>query len=132
MSIEELLHAYCAAFSARDARGVAALFAGNGLYELPLLGQRLVGRDEIRAGLAQAFALVDTCAIEIVEIKVSARMAIGEGGLRAKLHRDHEAVDMPVAMVAEGSDGALSRFATHLDARPYRLWCDGPIFAVAG
>jgi hypothetical protein len=50
MPSEELLRAYCRAFGARDAQAVAALFADGALYELPLLGQRLVGQRRSGSG----------------------------------------------------------------------------------
>jgi ketosteroid isomerase-like protein len=131
MPSEELLRAYCGAFGARDARAVAALFADGALYELPLLGQRLVGPAEIRVGLERAFALIERSAIEIAGVKSSARVAIAEGRLSAKLHRDAEPMEAPLAIVVECRDERVSRLATHFDARPYRLWSDGPIFAVA-
>lgn len=129
MPIEELLRAYCRAFEARDARAVAALFGDGALYELPLLGQRLVGPVEIRVGLERAFALIERCAIELADVKSSARVAIAEGRLTAKLQRDAEPMEAPLAIVVECRDACISRLATHLDARPYRLWSDGPIFA---
>ena len=131
MPSEDLLRAYCRAFGARDASAVAALFEDRGLYELPLLGQRLVGPAEIRVGLERAFALIERCAIEIAGVKSSARVSIAEGRLSAKLHRDTAPMAAPLAIVVECRDDRVSRLATHLDARPYRLWADGPIFAVA-
>jgi len=132
MTSEELLRAYCKALGAKDARTVAALFEDRALYELPLLGQRLVGPAEIRAGLEDAFALIERCAIEIAGVKSSPRVAIAEGRLTAKLHRDDRPMEASLAIVVERRDERISRLATHLDARPYRLWSDGPIFAAAG
>ena len=132
MTPDDLLRAYCAAFGARDAKAVHSLFAPNGLYELPLIGQRLVGSAEVYAGLRRAFALLETAAIEITAVKSTAALAIGEGTLRAKLHRDRAGVEMPFAIVLESSAGRIDRLSTHLDARPCRLWVDGPIFAIAG
>jgi ketosteroid isomerase-like protein len=132
MPSEDLLRAYCRAFGAKDARAVAALLADGALYELPLLGQRLVGPAEIRIGLERAFALIERCAIELADVKSSARVAIAEGRLSAKLQRDAQPMEAPLALVIECRDDRIARLATHLDARPYRLWSDGPIFAVAG
>jgi ketosteroid isomerase-like protein len=131
MPTEDLLQAYCTAFAAKDVEAILALFGRNSLYELPLLGQRLVGHGEIRAGLARVFDLAESCAIEIFGLK-SATTTIAEGRLRAKLHRDREPVEMPLAIVMATEDGLISRLSTYLDARPYRLWSDGPIFATAG
>jgi ketosteroid isomerase-like protein len=130
MPSEELLRAYCRAFGARDAQAVAALFADGALYELPLLGQRLVGPAEIRVGLEGAFALIERCAIELAGVTSSPRVAIAEGRLSAKLRRDVQPMEAPLAIVIECRADRIARLATHLDARPYRLWSDGPIFAV--
>ena len=131
MPVEELLRAYCSAFNARDARAVAALFEERAVYELPLLGQRLVGPAEIRVGLERAFALVERCAIALAGVTSSPRVAIAEGRLSAKLQRDTQPMEAPLAIVIERREDRIARLATHLDARPYRLWSDGPIFAVA-
>jgi ketosteroid isomerase-like protein len=123
------LQAYLDAFAARNAGAVAALFAERALYELPLLGQRLVGRREIEAGLARAFALAERCAFEIDAAQSSGSAMIAEGRLQAKLHRDRNPVEIPAAIVLQTQGGAIARLSTYLDARPYRLWSDGPIFA---
>jgi ketosteroid isomerase-like protein len=122
--------AYLDAFAAMNAGAVAALFAENALYELPLLGQRLVGRREIEAGLARAFALAERCAFEIDAAQSSGTATIAEGRLKAKLHRDRDPVEIPTALVLQTRGGAIARLSTYLDARPYRLWSDGPVFAV--
>ncbi len=44
MAPEDALRAYCAAFETKDRNAVVALFGANGLYEFPLLGQRVAGR----------------------------------------------------------------------------------------
>lgn len=129
MSGNGVLQAYCRAFASKDVDAVASLFDANALYELPLLGQRLIGRAEIRAGLQRAFSVAETCCIELTDIRSSATATMAEGRLSAKLHRDQSAVDMPLAMVLETRNGHITRLSTYLDARPYRLWSDGPIFA---
>jgi hypothetical protein len=131
MRTEDMLDVYCSAFAAKDVEAILALFARHGLYELPLLGQRLVGHGEIRGGLQRVFAVAERCSIEILGLK-SATTTIAEGRLCAKLHRDPEPVQMPLALVMETEDRLISRLSTYLDARPYRLWSDGPIFAAAG
>ena len=125
------LQAYLDAFAAMNAKAVAALFAEHALYEWPLLGQRLVGRREIEAGLARAFALAERCAFNIDAAQSSGTATIAEGRLKAKLHRDRDPVEIPTAIVLQTQDGAIARLSTYLDARPYRLWSDGPVFAAA-
>ena len=132
MTADQALRAYCLAFAAREAEGLVALFDRAAVYELPFLGHRLVGQGEIRAGLARAFSLMETCSIEVSDLKSQADTAIAEGRLNAKLHRDRHPIAAPLAMVMAMSGEKISRLSTYLDARPFRLWSDGPIFAAAG
>jgi len=123
------VRAYCAAFGRRDRDAIVALFGPNGLFEFPLLGQRLVGRAEIAAGLDRIFAILDGCAIELGEVKSAGPAAITEGRLQARLRRGDEQVDAPFALVLEARDGEVSRLTVYLDSRPHRLWTDGPVLA---
>jgi len=132
MSADQASRAYCLAFAARDADGLVALFDRGAIYGLPFLGQRLVGHGEIRAGLARAFSLMETCSIELSDLKSQSDTAIAEGRLNAKLHRDRQPIAAPLAMVIMMSGEKISRLSTYLDARSFRLWSDGPIFAAAG
>lgn len=129
---EDAFYAYCRAFEAKDAEATLALFDKKGLYELPLLGQRLMGEGEIRAGLARIFSIAESCSIEASRVKSLALTTIAEGRLRAKLHRAAEPIELPCAIVLATSAGRIARLSTYLDARAHRLWSDGPIFAPAG
>jgi ketosteroid isomerase-like protein len=129
---EDAFHAYCRAFEAKNAEAILALFDKKGLYELPLLGQRLMGEGEIRAGLARIFSIAESCSIEVSRVKSLPPMTIAEGRLRAKLHREAEPMELPCAIVLATSAGKIARLSKYLDARPHRLWSDGPIFAPAG
>jgi ketosteroid isomerase-like protein len=121
------LQDFCRAFAAKDEEGIVALFDPKGLCELPLIGQRLVGADEIRAGFTRAFSLVHSCSIDQLALKSSATTTIAEGRLHAKLHRDHRHMNAPLAIVVVADGGWIARLSVYLDARPFRLWCDGPI-----
>jgi ketosteroid isomerase-like protein len=131
MTLKTNLDAYCRAFNARSLDATLSLFADHALFELPLLGQRLFGRDEIAQGLKRIFALTETAGFEFPEVAESDRVLIAEGQLQAKLHRDPAPVAMTAAITLEARDGKIARLSTYLDARPYRLWTDGPIFAGA-
>jgi ketosteroid isomerase-like protein len=67
--------------------------------------------------------------LTISDLSASGQVLIAEGALQAKLHRDTAPVTMPMAVVLEAKDGKIARLSAYLDARPYRLWSDGPIFA---
>ncbi len=60
---------------------------------------------------------------------LTAALIIAEGRLQAKLHRDAHAADIPLAVVLETQQNGIMRLSTYLDARPYRLWTDGTLFA---
>ncbi len=131
MTPDTALKTYCTAFAARDSRSIVDLFASGGLYEIPFVKNRLVGHAEIAGGLDAMFAVVDDCNIELGNIRATDRVAIGEGRLTASLNRNRETVDTPFGIVAEVEDDKLKRLSVYLDARPYRLWSDGPILALS-
>ena len=133
MTPREQLTSYCEAFNQRDLEKALALFAVRALFELPLLGQRLIGRREIAAGLARVFELTQSAAIQISALEESAPLVMGplvmgEGRLTARLHRDPAEVSIPLAVALEGDEGGIARLSVYLDARSHRLWTDGPIF----
>ena len=126
------LENYCEAFNRRDVEKALALFAARALFEMPLLGQRLIDRPEIAAGLARVFEVTQSAAIEISTAEETASLVMGEGRLTARLHRDTAPVSIPMAVVLESDEGEIARLSIYLDAQPYRLWTDGPIFASRG
>jgi hypothetical protein len=129
MSAESAIRLYGNAFTQKDLTATVELFAAHGLYEMPLLGQRLAGRDEIHAGHEQAFSVVEWSAIEILDIRDSGPVAIAEARLTAKLHRDPEPESFPMAMVLTTADSLVSRLSIYLNSNMSRLWVDGPILA---
>jgi len=129
MTGEAALRTYCQVLASRDTETAVSLFGPNGLFEFPLLGQRLVGSAEIRAGLERIFSVTESCRIELAVVESTFGATLAEGRLHAKLRRDRNPVDLPLAMVVEVRDERVTRLSTYLDARPYRLWADGPIFA---
>jgi ketosteroid isomerase-like protein len=131
MSLKTNLDAYCRAFNARSLDDALAQFGDHALFELPLLGQRLFGRAELTAGLRRIFDLTEYARFEFSDVAESERVLIAEGKLQAKLRRDAAPVSMTAAVTLEARDGKIARLSTYLDARPYRLWSDGPIFAPA-
>jgi ketosteroid isomerase-like protein len=129
MTSETPLHAYREAFNRRDLTAALMLFAEHAVFEMPLLGQRLFGKQEIAVGLQRIFEVTESAQIQFSGAKQSQNVAIAEGRLLAKLHRDTRAVDIPLAIVLETRQDDILRLSTYLDARPYRLWADGPLFA---
>jgi hypothetical protein len=132
MMPREQLAAYCEAFNRRELAAALSLFAAHALFEMPLLGQRLAGTREIAAGLARVFEVTRSAAIELSGHEETANLVLAEGRLTARLHRDPAPVSIPMAVALESGDGRITRLSTYLDAHPYRLWADGPIFASRG
>ena len=129
MSAESAIRAYGHAFTQRDLTATVGLFTADGLYEMPLLGQRLAGRGEIQAGHEQAFRVLEWCAIEILAIQHTGTVAIAEARLTAKLRRDPEPASFPMAMVLESADSLVARLSIYLNTNTGRLWFDGPVLA---
>jgi ketosteroid isomerase-like protein len=129
MTLKNHLDAFCSAFNDRSLDGALAQFADLALFEMPLLGQRLFGRAEIAAGLTRIFAVTERARLAFPDVTASGPVLIADGELQAKLRRDTAPVAMPAAVVLEAKDGKITRLSTYFDARPYRLWSDGPIFA---
>jgi SnoaL-like domain len=131
MKLREHLDAYCRAFNERSLDGVLALISAHALFEMPLLGQRLFGTGEIAAGLRSIFDVTESAEISLSHAQENDRVIIAEGSMTAKLHRDEEAVQMPLAITLAVEDRLISRLSIYLDARPYRLWADSPISAAS-
>jgi len=131
MTIQAQLNAYRDAFNGRDLTAALMLFAEHAVFEMPLLGQRLFGKREIAIGLQRIFEVTESAQIQLSGAKESENIVIAEGRLRAKLHRDAHAADIPLAVVLEARQIDIVRLSTYLDARPYRLWTDGTLFASA-
>jgi hypothetical protein len=128
MPSDPSLQAFCLAFESKDVEKLAALFDPRGVCELPLLGQRLVGQGEIREGFKRAFSVIDTCSIAYETCKPGPNATIAEGRLEAKLYRDRYSMVAPLALVLVKEAVRIARLSFYLDARPFRLWCDGPVF----
>ena len=131
MAADDAIRAYCTAFEAGDDDAIVALFGPNGLYEMPFLTPtRLVGGAEIRAGMERIFALTEARRVTLDQVKAAGPAAIAEGRFEATVPRDGVTMTVPFAMVAEAAGGGLSRLSLYCDARPWRLWTDGPVMAL--
>ena len=135
MLADDAIRAYCAAFEAGDTEAIVALFAPNGLYEMPFLTPtRLVGAAEIRAAMARIFAVTEARRVTLDQVKAAGPAAIAEGRFEATVPRDDVTMTVPFAMVAEAADAmadsGLKRLSVYCDARSYRLWTDGPVMAL--
>lgn len=122
------MEAFAKAFNQRDSEAILSLLRPAALFELPLLGQRLVGREEIRVGLERTFTLTESCLLELDHVHHAGLIAIAEGRLQAKLHRVSSATTLPMALVVEGAEDAVARISVYLDTRGQRLWTDSPLF----
>ena len=131
MKLREHLDACCRAFNERRLDGILALFSEHALFEMPLLGQRLFGKAEITAGLRRIFDVTESAEISLVHAHENDRVVISEGSMIAKLKEGNEAIRMPLAITLAVENRLISRLSIYLDARPYRLWADGPIFATS-
>jgi hypothetical protein len=131
MKLCEHLETYCRAFNERSLDGALALFSQHALFEMPLLGQRLFGTSEIAGGLRRIIEVTESAEINFVHSQENDRVIIAEGSMTAKLQTNDEVVQLPLAITLAVENRLISRLSMYLDARPYRLWTDGPIFATS-
>ena len=130
MSPSDAIRTHNDAWQARDPARLVAMFAAGGLYEMPLLRSRMVGRAEIAEGLERGFAACRGVATEIGRLREAGATAMAEGAMEATLAATGERARIPFAMVAVVEGDAVRRFSVYLDARPFRLWSDGPVIAL--
>lgn len=132
MTPADAIRLHNAAWESRDAAALLDALAPGALYEMPLLRSRMVGRAEIAAGLALGFEATERCAVEVTHVRAAEDTAIAEGVMRPALKREGTTPEIPCAIVAEIANGAIARISVYLDARPFRLWADGPVMAMSG
>lgn len=132
MTPSQAIALHNAAYQSRDASTLLDALAPGCLYEMPLLRSRMVGRAEIAEGLRLALAATTHCSLEVTRSREAGGVALVEGVMTAALARERTTATLPFAMVAEAGEGGISRISLYLDARPYRLWSDGPVMAIAG
>jgi ketosteroid isomerase-like protein len=130
MSPTEAIERYATAFAARDAKAILALFAQVALYEMPLLRSRMVGLAEIAAGLERAFAVASEITIVLERMRAQGPVAMAEGVMTARIEGEGAGMRVPFAIVASLAGDRLDRLSVYLDARPHRLWSDGPVLAL--
>lgn len=132
MTPQEAIALHNAAYKNRDAGPLLGALAPGCLYEMPLLRSRMVGRREIAEGLRLAFAATSACSLEISRTRQSGDTALAEGEMAAELVREKTGATVPFAMVVEAGEAGIRRISLYLDAKPFRLWADGPVMAMAG
>ena len=120
------------AYASRDTTALLDALAPGCLYEMPLLRTRMVGRHEITEGLRLALAATTRCTLAVTRTRESGTTALAEGVMTAALAREKETAAIPFAMVVEAGQSGIARISLYLDARPFRLWADGPVMAMAG
>ena len=126
-----MLEAFQEALNNRKIAAAIPLFANRALFEMPLLGCRLTGKHEIAAGLTRMLEVAGETRLSLSAVRENENVAIAEGKLVAKLHRDPAPISIPLALSMEVEKDLIARLSFYLDARPYRLWADGPILAPA-
>lgn len=130
MTPADAIRLHNAAWESRDAAALLDALAPGALYEMPLLRSRMVGRAEIAAGLEIGFGATERCAVEVTAVREAGDTAIAEAVLRPALTREGTTPEIPCAIVAEVAGDAIARISVYLDARPFRLWADGPVMAM--
>jgi len=126
MQAETVLRATLDAIAAGDAAGAARRFAPTARLELPLLGQLLIGRAQIVAGLERLCGASRTRRFHLARVHAGATAAIAEGRFEAE-REGGEPEAWPLALVLEAGEEGISRLSMYLDTYGRRLWCEGLI-----
>ncbi|MBT1159672.1 nuclear transport factor 2 family protein [Aminobacter anthyllidis] len=129
MSVDQMLNQFCAAFSAKNAEAVAALFDEQGLLEFPFAGQRLVGRREIANGVARMCENLDSVSISVRSKRATEQFVISEGRMSFRRTASKEEVSCAISIVVERGKSGAARISTYYDTYAIRPWVDGKIFA---
>lgn len=75
---EDLLRHFCALWASRDAAGMEACFAEDGVYDNVPDEKPMVGRKAIRAWLDGCFSLLDRIDVDILNISSNGEWVLNE------------------------------------------------------
>ena len=98
--------------------GLAQLFTEDGVYEDPLKGSRIEGRDNVQSENAPAMAALDSCRIDIWRSVEDGDVGFSEGYFASSLADGSGRLDFPFAVVVEMRDGLVARCVEYFDTRP--------------
>ena len=118
MTPEDAIDAVFQAWQALDVERLVALFTDDARYEDPLFPAPLVGRDQMREGIAPAMADLADCSIHSVRSVAGDEVAMVEAEFRSTLAGERGRLDFDFAMVVELRDGRIARLAEYFDTRP--------------
>jgi aminomethyltransferase len=129
MSPSDLLRAYCDAFAARDVAAIGRLFAADAVCDIPLLDERLVGRDHIVREIGTAIRGLRDVRVELGPIVEGEGEAMVEGlffgvlvGHPAHVDGTPARSDFRFVAVVEANDGLISRLSEYFDTKPLKPW----------
>ncbi len=118
MTPAEAIRRLFAAWEAGDPDALAELFLDDGVYEDPLKGERLVGRQQVLEGNAPAIAAIEDCSIRIERLIEDGSIGFCEGFFASRLADGSGRLDFPFALVVEMSNGRIARAGEYFDTRP--------------
>ena len=117
MIASEAIRALCAAWERGDPNALAELFGEDGVYEDPLKGSSLVGREQIREGNRPAMTAIEDCRVEIRHLVADGTVAMAEGYFASRLADGSGRLDFPFAITAEMKGDLVSRIGEFYDTR---------------
>jgi limonene-1,2-epoxide hydrolase len=105
---EELMRAFLALWSARDAAGMAGMFAEDGVYDNVPDKKPMVGRPAIRAWLDMCFEHLTRIDVDVLHVASNGEWVLSER-LDDHVHGDKHMV-LPVMNAARVVDGKFVMF----------------------
>lgn len=117
MSPAEAMQALFEGWERRDADAIADVFTEDGIYDDPLKPERMVGREQIRAGNTPAVAAITECEIGVQHLLEQDNVCLAEGYFKSRVETG-ERMDFPFAAVLEMREGKIARLAEYFDTKP--------------
>ncbi len=114
----EMLQAICEAWNRLDNDALADLFAEDGVFEDPLHGRALRGREDIRAVNGPAMAALSECEVALSSAVENGDLGLAEGMFRSRLADGGERMDFAFAIALELRDGKIARVTEYFDTAP--------------
>ena len=138
MTPKEAINVYCEAFAAGDLAVINGLFTDDTVCELPLLDDRLVGRERILREVETAVGSLRDIKVTLGPIMAGEDDAFAEGIFESEMIAVAPMVDMTprrldfrFVIIVEMADGLISRLAEYLDTKPIKPLERSRVFTVA-
>ncbi|MFE4667008.1 nuclear transport factor 2 family protein [Streptomyces sp. NPDC056716] len=118
MNAATAIRRLCAGWIAKDNGAIADLFAEQGVFIDPLHERPLVGAEDIRTTNQASVDELCDVSIDLYWVMGEGDRASAEGRMTATVVADGSRMDFEFVIVAETSDGLITRLTEYFDTAP--------------